>query len=410
MKRIIILTAVLTAAILSACASNVQELLIEESITSAGITESNMTETEQVTEPDVSGAAEGTASAAEDVQEKKPPQIQMRFLDYGSINPDDANMSAYSSAVFCGDILCLCNITCDELDVGSPRHELHFYDINENTLVKTVELPGVWNFEKFVKGYGNILCKELVSRRVLDENGEFSGFEYAVATVYDDYTYDISYHTPQSAAFAHYGHKLAETEVDILDADRDAAIVKGYKDENDEFGFKTEYRRYAFPIDENRFVYRTGGYERIPGFGVYDFGTDTARDVPDSENLTPIGAHGGKIYSVQTAWDGFGSKLYVTDIETLGTEFFMDCPIELEGNDVVRYAMPEGGDYLLYLYEPADFGKNEVLYALDLGTGETASADIPEKSDMNFPISFTDDGAAVISNWSGKCLLVSIIF
>ena len=58
---------------------------------------------------------------------------------------------------------------------------------------------------------------------------------------------------------------------------------------------------YEFPIDENSFVYSVWGYEWTYGFGIYDYTTGEARDVPYSFDSEAIGAHNGKIYF--WSWD-----------------------------------------------------------------------------------------------------------
>ncbi|MDE5859174.1 MAG: hypothetical protein K2H23_02095, partial [Oscillospiraceae bacterium] len=162
-------------------------------------------------------------------------------------------------------------------------------------------------------------------------------------------------------------------------------------------------------IDENRFVYRTAGYESLPSFGIYDFSHGTATDVPDSRDLVPLGVHGGKIYSIKTAWDGFGTELYTTDPDTLETEFFMDCPIEIKGNDFVEYAMPESGSYIAVKYLPAEEDSSAQLYGIDPDTKEFIAEDIPDE--LKYYSLYRSMGNRVtVSNNHDRVLIAEIDF
>ncbi len=197
-----------------------------------------------------------------------------------------------------------------------------------------------------------------------------------------------------------------ERDPDITDADSGSVLVAGREAASDD-DFSGTRQTYCFPVDGNRFVYRTLGYERLPGFGIYDFSAGQATDIPNTNDLIPLGVHGSRIYSVKTAWDGYGTELYITDTETLETEFFMDCPITVEANDYVEYAMPESGDFIAMKYRPEDGGSPAVLYSIDPDTKGYVSENIPE--DFKY-YSLTRSGDAVLINSPGsETLLVAEI-
>nr|MDE7289487.1 hypothetical protein [Oscillospiraceae bacterium] len=106
--------------------------------------------------------------------------------------------------------------------------------------------------------------------------------------------------------------------------DSGEVLVEGFNDAETELGLASKWFDYKFQIDDDRFVYRTCGFESMPGFGYYDFTTGKAADFPDSEDFMPIGYHNGKIYAELTAWDGMcQGELRTFDTETLESKLFM---------------------------------------------------------------------------------------
>lgn len=415
--------AVLCAAVLLAGCEREQEQLIDElDITrQTGVTAVQTDGTTAAvsggdpSQTTIIGLAEGksetdkaaeTAVTESEVYEKDG--IKMRWFNYGQLYPAFDEIPAWNAHLK-GDIMCIENTVHIEGELSPEKLEFVFFDIKENSLLRAVEITGGWNFDGYIEGYGDIFCKVLLYRRKEDENGEFLGFDNAIAIVRDDYTYEIADRTTENAAFEHYGHHIAEWDLNIVDTDRDEVVVQGFAaDEGeDEYGFMTEAIYYEFPIDENRFVYRIGGYERLPGFGVYDFETGTASKVPESENLVPVGYSDGYIYAVKTVWDGFGTEIYRTDANTLETEFYMNyTPVFTSTH--VSYVMPPDGSYIAILTEElAGSDNDEMFYIVDIKTGEQRKAVIPERSQVSSGVSYSGGGEAVIANWQGKILLIS---
>lgn len=384
MKRKFIFSLALSAAMLSACNGNTvqdpssadgegscttgsYQQHFSESLAERGNEEASGTE-EPADEAELETTApeETEADAAE--TDSVPLDALWRYMDIDFSGRD----------VLIGDNL-ICTSKSHETDTDLVwQHDLNFYDIKENRVVKTVSLPEGFDVDDICPGSGNVLA------RILNNSYDHrvKAIVTSAAVIYDDYSFDIiDEPTAKDFYFEHYGHKISEWDIDLVCVDGEPeVIVPGYRKENDEYGFYTEYKVYMFPIDENRFVYRTGGYERLPGFGIYDFGTGTARDIPDSKDLVPIGGvHDGKVYSVKTAWDGIGgTELYVTDIETLETSLFMTFPYELQLNDFVNYYMPASGKYILALRD--GYQVDNIMYLIDPDTGEIIKTydDIPQ--------------------------------
>ena len=167
---------------------------------------------------------------------------------------------------------------------------------------------------------------------------------------------------------------------------------------------------YEFPIDENRFVYSMWGYEWCWGFGIYDFTTGTARDVPDVFDHKPMGYHDGKIYSYYSTHDGGTDNiLYVTDINTLETtpfyKFEYDEPeLRSDYNFVYDYEMTPDGNFLLKIND------NENVIKVILYSADTLKV-VREYEFKNtyidyWYIQFTSDGKAVLNDDKQKCLYV----
>ncbi|MDE5859172.1 MAG: hypothetical protein K2H23_02085 [Oscillospiraceae bacterium] len=280
--------------------------------------------------------------------------------------------------------------------------------MDENKLLTAIDLPeGYMIADCISKTNGGELCRYIISKVDYDEENNDVTIRHAVMTIRSDFSYDISEdYTPQSRAFECCGHNIAEWESDIVDADSGDILVEGYNGTS-EYDINRTRKLYDFPIDENRFVYSTGGYESIPGFGIYDFSSGTATDVPDSADLVPIGVHGGKIYSVKAVWSGFGTDLYTTDTETLETEFFMECPFNAGIDDYADYAMPESGDYIALIFTPHDTEVPEVLYGINPDTKEVVSADIPNEFE-HYSLLRLEENSVMISNCSDKILIAEI--
>lgn len=246
-------------------------------------------------------------------------------------------------------------------------HTLKFVEISSGKTVGSAEIPSEWDFDGFINGSGFPL-KVLLDRF----NRETNELESAVLTVYEDYSTEIAEADGYNTAFDYCGHKISEFGYNILDADRELTkIVKGVPARSDG-DFEAEGRIFSLPLDEDRFVYRRTGYECLPGFGIYDFAADSATDVPDSDNLIPLGIHGGKIYSYYSWWDGVPEGLYVTDTETLETELFTEMPVDFEGYDYGTYYMPESGEYIALVKPPCYESMDSEIYIIDPDTAKVS--------------------------------------
>lgn len=393
MKKSIILTAALSATALSAvilagCTKGTE--LVDDFQTPETLpSETASDETDYILGGETEAAVSETESANTDEAGKTDEndaepiaEVSWRVFDYGTIGiADHGEGQAYGNAfiknnIFCTDYVIAADKGSEEPDL----FQLRFYDIEKDELLAVIDIPDGWGTYEMITGVGgDVLCRYIVSYSVFNEESGFFDTDYRTVTVRDDFSYDITDgYAVQDGSFECCGHNIAERDPDIIDTDSGEVLIAGKAAESYD-DFSGTRQMYYFPVDENRFVYRTLGYESLPSFGIYDFSSGTATDVPDSKDLIPLGVHGGKIYSVKTPWDGFGTKLYATDTETLETEFFMDCPVTIKTNDYVEYAMPESGDYIALKYKPADDEASALLYGINPDTKKYTAADVPDE-------------------------------
>lgn len=351
-------------------------------------------------------------SAQEIMTEYSAEGVTYRFLDYGSLDPDgEDNGSPYGNQFYKDGIFCITyRMSPPEYYPGGMRFQMRFYSTAENKFLAAVDIPTGWIIsEKLTETDSGIFCRYALTRYLYDEAGNVTGSEQAVLTVRNDFSSDTTEGcTAKDRSVSVCGHNIAEWERDIIDADSGDILVEGY-DGTSEYDLYITSQRYEFPIDENRFVYYTAGYERIPGFGIYDFSTGTATDVPNSQNLVPLGINGGRIYSLQTEWDSFGHDLtlYVTDTETLETELFAENPFSSEISYYADYHMPESGSFIAMAYQPDDENIPAQLYIIDPDTKEYTVCDIPDEfRDCGF--SQADGSAYIMSDRDGKALIIEI--
>jgi hypothetical protein len=246
---------------------------------------------------------------------------------------------------------------------------INFVDIENPSLISRITVPEEYNLvENYSHDEGFPARFHLINNRYDDTE-----IKYAVLTVNEDYTYEITEGSELDYVYDYFGHSLFESDYDIQDADRDfTTIVKGIEPQSD-FDMMAQRRVFGLAIDENRFIYRKIGYESIPGFGIYNFETDTAEDVPETNGLVALGIHNGKIYSEHTVWDGFADGLYVTDIDTLETSLFLDNYGENTEDMWPTFAMSDDGKNLVAVSTLVHYSSeynSTVIYIIDSDTAE----------------------------------------
>lgn len=343
-----------------------------------------------------SGATE--ASTGETTEPSKEAMAEL---------PD--NMTFMETGYF-EDFIILENYICcvhpkDYVDFTSV---LKFYDIETGKLVSSVTMPDGARASATYKGTGDALCNITLIKTIDDKGGRY--FEYSFATIFNDFTCDISDKplTELEASIKHGNYYIAGKGVDLVEARSNGyVLVEGYEEEGDLVGKKSRYPQYWFAMDNNRFVYRMTGYECIPGFGFYDFETNTNTFISDSENLIPMGYHDGKIYSYETLWDGRPQGLYATDTETLETVLITEEPFEMGNRDRIEYHMPDNGEYILIYrewYTDEEYTDGHcAIYKDDIETGEILSeTELPAGLDIVRCVGYIDDNRILFVSGYGE--------
>lgn len=414
MKRKIALTLALSAVLLAGCSK--ENDLINNSDMSETVSDSltQAAETEEDTWFTLGGETEAAENdTVPEIETEYPAEgVSYKILNYGRLNPDGGDAGRpYGTQSYKDGIFCITYMMSPPEDYSEGmKLQMQFYDTAENKFLASVDIPTGWNiYEKLAETDSDIFCRYALARYFHDELGNATGSEQAVLTVRRDFSIDIAEgYTEKDCSVEVCGHNIADWERDIIDTDSGEILVGGYYGTS-EYDLSVTSKRYRFSIDENRFVYSTIGYENIPGFGVYDFSTGTASDVPGSRDLVPLGIRGGRIYSLQSEWDsgGHDTELYVTDAETLETELFMEAPVSFGLNDHADYEMTESGSVIVMGYYPDDEAVSPQLYLIDPDTKEYAVCNIPDEF-RGYGFSRTNDGAFIMSNWKDKALIIEI--
>ena len=416
MKRKVVLTLALSALLLAGCSK--ENDLINNLDMSEAVSDSltQVTEAEEDTRFIIGGETETEAAESDTVPEietEYPAEgVSYKILDYGRLNPDSGDIGrSYGNVSYKDDIFCITYmISPPENYPGGMKFQMRFYSTAENKFLASVDIPTGWIIsEKLAETDSDIFCRYALTHYLYDETGNVTGSEQAVLTVRRDFSSDIAEgYTAKDCSVEMCGHNIANWEGDIIDTDSGEILAEGY-DGTSEYDLSVTIKRYRFPIDENRFVYSTVGYENILGFGVYDFSTGAASDVPGSRDLVPLGIRGGRIYSLQSEWDSLGhdTELYVTDTETLETELFMEAPVSLELNDYADYEMTESGSVIVMGYYPDDETVLPRLYLIDPDTKEFTVCDIPDEF-RDYGFSRTNGNAFITSNLEDKALIIEI--
>lgn len=413
MKSKIIFSIILSALILTACKS--EPSLIDELETSGTTASAQAVQVVQgETQSDESegevnyilgGETETTVSVPETTAETEPEKefsFDVQKIDISGVADGDQQLAS-GGLFFSGDIAA---VKC----YGNESDEIRFFDINDLTVKASVTAPEGWELDNdfsspCIEGSGDVFCKIKLSRF----DSEKLADEYAALIVYKDFTTELAEgEARKTLSFPAGSHNISDMMYDIFDADRGMVIVEGVHDTETDLGFNSVWYDYNFQIDYNRFVYRICGNERMPGFGYYNFNTDTAVEFPESRNFLPVGYYDGKIYAEQGAWDGMcQGELYTFDMETLEAEHFMSSPAELGQNDYTEYYMPPNGEYIIasqHSEDNEDYSNSKnIIYIISPDSGEVLAQQEfgSEYNDLRF-FAFVDDNRFGAFNYNTK--------
>ena len=143
-------------------------------------------------------------SAAENENPETEIAENMRLFNFAKLSQNGEYTAADNTAVMQyvnifvnGNIICTsCKVT--NSDGTSSRKILRFYNIDDETIEKSVVIPDSYKFEEFIGGSGDILCKARLTHYISRNDAAFE--EYSVITVQNDYGYEFSEYDIRSAA------------------------------------------------------------------------------------------------------------------------------------------------------------------------------------------------------------------
>lgn len=420
MKRKIIFTLILSAMLLTACDQEtriVDELeptgtsasaQSEQSVGTAVVPPENGGETSFV----LGGGNETTVSAAETTAETEPAEkefsLDVQKIDISGITAEDERLAS-GGLFLSGDIAA---VKCFRND----SDEIRFFDINDLTVKASIAAPEGWELANdftrpCIEGSGDVFCKIKLSRF----DSEKLQDEYAVLIVRNDFTTELNEGEPREIfSFPAGSHNISDQIYDIFDADSGSIIIEGVNDTENDSGFSNMslWYDYKFQIDNDRFVYRACGNERMPSFGYYDFTAEKSEEFPESSNFIPVGFHDGKVYAEESAWDGnCQGELYIFDIDTLEKEHFMSSPAAIENNDYTEYYMPPNGEYIIashFDYDNENYENSKcIIFIISPESGEVMAQHelSSEYNDCRF-FAFANDNRFAAFNYNTTEIVV----
>ena len=398
---------ILSAMLLTACnsgnrsADNIpaeteQTETMSQTVTAASRTETEAPETTTVT---ASETAEETTTTATEIESPKIENVSENVtLDIETIDISNiVHKEHYPYRIlFWGDVAAI-----GTYGSSGSADKICFFDVNDRSLKGKITSPDGWDFAwqyHCIKGSGDILCRVELYR--YNEQG---GRENAVLVVHNDFSTEII--EGEKIAIPVGSHNISDVLYNIYDTDSDKVIVEGFEDTKTELGLASKWFDYKFPIGNDRFVYLAHGFERVLGFGCYDFTKGKAVSFPDSEDFVPVGYHDGKIYAAHDAWGENGcGELYTFDAETFEKKHFMSSPAAVDFYDHTNYYMSPNGEYIIASHHKYDrehySGNKNTIFVISPDSGEVLAK--CEFSGINinsaYSIEFIDDSSFAALN------------
>ncbi len=377
MKTIILILALSVACLLTACSNQDGKPPVDSDLP-AIVTEDS---SEALPEDTSADAIEDTAAPETDAPEV-PVEVEPS-AEIGHINTIIMDFDFYGAPIIAHDRLIF-----RSYEQGAPA--IHISDLKYTDIAELI-FEGYDVLQAVIPSKGDILCNVILGR--YNDEG---GVTYYAADVYTDMTFGEERPYVDSEFYTLHGtHKIAEDGINLIDAETGDILVEGVEGTHT-YGFDRRYQSYLMPIDDNRFVYQTTGYEAIPGFGIYDFSTGKATAV-DSRDLLPLGIYEGYIYSQHTTWDGFGTEIYRTSLDTLESEVAFGLPFEIDGNTCAFHVMSPTCKYIL-MTRDRSFKNSDGDYCWQVDLYKVSVADGSVVWQMTVPMEITVSSSGCFLN------------
>ena len=334
MKKQAVLSAIILVTFLCSCNTNESTASTETVPVTTAETELTSSVTETTTETAPSEEAEAlseteVSSESETTAETAPPEP---ILPENAVLIDDITYPSDGKTRKVKTYTLLDNDTlCRAVSVNEAEsYELYFNSLSDGKEAGYISLdPSFSDIEdKYVLSFqpvDNALCSIC-----LWEHDYFSATTTVVkeAVVYEDYSVEIN-EVSKPYIYTVGNHKIYEKDGSLFDFDTDKLLVEGtldihtFDDGYKDVGKGIRYQSVDFTVDDDSFVYRTGGYEWTFGFGYYDYRTGENKFFDLYDHYT-LGMYDGKILSIEAYDYCFMPTIYSTDPQTAETEIFME--------------------------------------------------------------------------------------
>lgn len=293
---------------------------------------------------------------------------------------------------------------------GTYQYRLYFIDTANDTS-HIVDLPPDHDILNIVIDDDDFLCHVFMGG--WERYTEEEKITYAIADITWDFEAEIRENLGmEDFTFDYGGRRICEWDENIYDLTDGTkkVIVQGDAMLHDR-DFDCKYMSFDMGIDDDRFLYRIAGYESMPGFGVYDYITDTCGVIEDSEDKAAIGVYDNEIYSYDTTWDSLGGRtIYVSDPDTLETKEYLTVIPEEDKDFFAEFFMSKSGKYIVadisnrYCY---DVEVQRRLEVIETETGSVVNVyDLGDNNTLDC-LAFVSDTQLLCSS-NRKCYLLEL--
>ncbi|MDE7289484.1 MAG: hypothetical protein K2N71_08310 [Oscillospiraceae bacterium] len=409
MKRKVIFPIILLAMLLTACQEQspaVQTEQTENSITAALEIETKETEAASET-AETSAEADEKAEAAEIKGNTSSDYFDYFTFDLSKYEKGIVGYNKVDSHMDC--ILLSKNLLCSFYQYYAPDSEyfqyLRFYDIDKDEMTAEIPIPAECSFFEF--SHEKIDDDNVLVKAYLISNSGMGPDGFGEITVYKDYSYDS---VTEYGSIPYPGIDYYNTG--IYANDPDTSNITNLRTNTTLFDAPNGIALYGSSIDENRFIFKNTEYDVGSYIGIYDYSTGNITEIPDSDNLKPIGYYDGKIYacltnSADTKSENGVGEIFSFDIETLEKKNFMTfhTPDDSDDGYIICFMAQDCGYMSVVLfYNIAE----ETEYIISLDSGEILSKHEldPETEEDKLRDIMYEDGRVVLRNFFTDKLLV----
>lgn len=405
MKSKIIFPIILSAMLLTACQEQEQP-----SAAQTEQTESSVATTLETEAKETETTSEVTETATE--ASKISGNTSSDYFDYFTfdLGKYEKGLVNNSKADFHRDCILLSkNLLCSFYQYHEPDSEyfqyLRFYDIDKDEMAAEIPIPAEYSFFEF--SHEKIDDENVLVKAYLMNNSGMGPDSFGEITVYKDYSYDS---VTEYGSIPYPGIDYYNTG--IYANDPDTSNITNQRTNTTLVDAPNGIALYGSSIDENRFTFKRIEYDVGSYIGIYDYSTGNITEIPDSNNLTPIGYYDGKIYASLTnsadtnSEQGVG-EIYSLDTETFEKKNFMTFHTPSDSSDgyIICFMTQDCGYMSVVLFHnPAE----ETAYIVSLDSGEIlAKHELdPETEDDKLRDIMYADGRVAVRNFQTDKLLI----